>query len=106
MKEKGLPESLVHHISEYEANKMRIEIGDIVQIKFIDHFEFQGKKPDRQMILQSFGRLTHDEPEGYAITQTEVYEADPALVEPNQTGQWIFKSAVTEIVKLEPNKKG
>lgn len=79
---------------------MRVELGDIIQIRFKDHFSFNGKMPEKQMMLQSFGRLTHEDENGYVVMQTEVYEADPSLVEPNETGQFILKEAVVEIVKL------
>ena len=74
------------------------QIGDIVEVTWRDHFVYRGELPEKKMEVKTWGRFSHDEPDGYAITMSEVQGdlSDPS-VEHNMTGQWIYKESVVNI---------
>ena len=74
--------------------------GDIVEVTWRDHFQYQGESPATSgVVVKSWGRLDFEGEEGVALTQTAVIMSEHP-VESIHTGQFIVRGAMTEIKKI------
>ena len=78
---------------------MAIQIGDLVQVTWHDHFRYQGKLP-KLMKVRSWGRVDEITKEGIALLQNEVVDSTH-VVERVMDGQFILQSTITDIKILE-----
>jgi hypothetical protein len=82
----------------------RPNIGDVVEVKWKDHFQFSdtNEPPTTAIEVKSWGRLAHHCKEGVAIAQTEVNNEAQAQhpVSSIHTGQFIVRGAMVSIERM------
>lgn len=74
------------------------EIGDIVAVRWRDHYRYQGEDPHRAMEVISWGKVETMNEDGIALIQNEVQNEGP--VHKVMDGQFILKESIVEVRKL------
>lgn len=75
------------------------EIGDIVAVRWKDHFAFKGDKIPEMMEVITWGKYDYKDENGIAIVQSEV-QTGGQDVERRMDTQFILHPTILEIKKL------
>ena len=84
-------------MKEYEP-----QVGDICEFTWRDHFEYRGALPEDKMVVKTWGKILHDEPEGYGIAMSEVQtDMSPQDIDKVGTNQWIWRESIEKVEVLK-----
>ena len=75
------------------------ELGDIVAVRWTDHFEFKGDKVPNVMEVISWGKYDIETEDGIGIVSSEV-QAGGQDVERRMSTQFILRPNILEIKKI------
>lgn len=75
------------------------EIGDIVAVRWRDHFAFKGDTIPALMEVISWGKYDYEDENGIAVVQSEVQTGGQDIDRRMDT-QFILKQGIIEIKKL------
>lgn len=77
------------------------QVGDIVGVRWMDHYRFKGDKPKPPMEVISWGKVyDNEDPDYLTIIQNEVQNSTEVQVERIMDGQAILKTNIVEVKKL------
>ena len=75
------------------------EIGDIVAVKWKDHFRFKGDTVPKPLEVISWGKFDYEDENGIGIVQNEV-QTGGQDVERRMDSQFILRETIVEIKKI------
>ena len=79
--------------------KQKISKGDIVCIRWLDHYRWKGKRPTEPIEVWSWGKVDEINKDGIALVQNEVQRGEHE-VERVMDGQYVLVPNIIEIIKL------
>ncbi|MCK9370907.1 hypothetical protein M0R04_13435 [Candidatus Dojkabacteria bacterium] len=79
--------------------KYKPGIGDIVAVRWRDHFAFKGDKIPKMMEVITWGKFDYVDKHGIAIVQSEV-QTGGQDIERRMDTQFILQESILEIKKL------